>query len=128
MHGRNLNISALIGLVLRVLAILSLFSLPLSMSHAAMESSEVSHSAHTAMEDVEHSEASHSHDHSKHVIDVDSNEGHHGENCCSSICSGDVVVEYSSPLIHFQSDRFAAQHEKPQTSGEWVTPYRPPSL
>lgn len=123
--------SALVGWILRVLVILSLFSMPLSMSHASKMSTDESHSSHMGVVGVQHSTTSH--DHSANTNDpiehdVDGDGGHHGDNCCSSICGGDIVVDNGSHSSKIQVSRFAAQHEKPHASGEWVTPHRPPSI
>ena len=111
----------------RTLIAIALIVIPLSMSHASTGShvSSMQQTDHSTMEDGhQHQVDMNHHQHS----DRTSHKAHDDAGCCSSICSVAMTIgsEYSlcTPVTRLR----LAYGVKSLESGEWVPPFRPPSI
>lgn len=114
-------------LLLRLLIAVAVTVVPLSMSHAS--------SSPEMMSMIDHSGPGHVKDHLYNTdketshIGVDHNYHDHGQqDCCSGICGGALTVELDANTHLPMAMRKATLPDQAIEPGEWVRPFKPPSI
>lgn len=112
----------------KVLIAIALIVVPFSMSQTSMSAAIFQSESVNLMSDHQHEHRYADHQMEEHSTGHSSHEGHDNANCCPSICSGAIFIHLDLTLCLAFSKQNMAFGSKFLEQGEWVPPFRPPSI
>jgi len=120
-------------IIWKLLIAIALIVIPFSMSHASMGhqphemqlSQTMTHDNHMTMGHDDHNRSSKDRNSYSHQ---DNHSDHDSADCCSSVCGGALTIELDHSSCQPISGAKLAFKMNSLEPGEWVLPFRPPSI